>query len=181
MPRKIRFEEPLRTRNGDLVQSLAKELQVNQASGQPLIEEQEFPTGKVRATVIWDRWDRLSLEERTAAILRAYELAEGREARDRIVLASGLTVPEAHAAGMLPFQIIPALRTSDAVTTEQCRQAMIDEGASTLLGHDKPQLRFASKEDAEAAQKRLIARLPGSDQIWVITQEVGKVDDWVER
>ena len=82
---------------------------------------------------------------------------------------------------MLPFQIIPALRRGDAVTLEQCHQAMVKEGASTLFGADKPQLRFATEEDAEAVRKRLVQALPSSDQVWVITQEVGKVEDWVER
>jgi hypothetical protein len=44
-----------------------------------------------------------------------YEQAEGAAYRDRIALASGLTVPEAHAAGMLPYQIIAALRKNDPV------------------------------------------------------------------
>jgi len=114
-------------------------------------------------------------------ILRAYDLAEGSGYRQRIALASGLTVPEAYAAGMLPFQIIPALRRGDPVTAEQCRQAMIEEGASTLIEADKPQLRFATEEEAEAARKRLVRRLPSSDQVWVITQEVGKVEDWAGR
>jgi len=144
-----------------------------------LIDEQEFPTGKIRVTVLWDEWDRLPLEDRTAVILRAYDLAEGRDYRERIALASGLTVPEAYAAGMLPFQIIPALRRGDKVTREECCQAMIEEGASTLLAPDKPQLRFATEEEAEAARQRLVQRLPNSDQVWVITQDVGKVEDWV--
>jgi hypothetical protein len=146
-----------------------------------VIDEQEFPTGGIRVTVIWDDWDHLSLEDRTAVILRAYELAEGRGYRDRVALASGLTVPEAYAAGMLPFQIIPALRKGDAVTPEQCRQAMIAEEASTLLSADKPQLRFATEEEAEAARRRLAQRLPDSEPVWVITQEVGKVEDWAGR
>ena len=78
-----------------------------------------------------------------------------RIARDRIALASGLTVPEAHAAGMLPFQVFPALRRGDPVTLDQCRQALIDEGASILFGADNPQLRFATEEDAEKARERL--------------------------
>jgi hypothetical protein len=160
---------------------LADELRSNRESGQPLIDEQEFPTGQLRVTVIWDEWDHLPLEDRTAVILRAYDLAEGPGYRERIALASGLTVPEAYAAGMLPFQIIPALRRGDAVTPEQCRQAMIDEGASTLLAPEKPQLRFATEEEAEAARKRLVQRLPSSDQVWVITQEIGKVENWVQR
>ena len=182
MPRKKRgVEEQPRPARGDLAERLADELRSGRASGQPVIDEQEFPTGKIRVTVIWDEWDRLPLEDRTAVILRAYELAEGRAYRERIALASGLTVPEAYGAGMLPFQIIPALRKGDPVTPEQCRQAMIEEGASTLLAADKPQLRFASEEEAEAARKRLVERLPNSDPVWVITQEVGKVEDWVQR
>ena len=43
---------------------------------------------------------------------------------------------------------------------------MIEEGASLLFGADQPQLRFATEEDAEAARKRLGARLPGSEAVW---------------
>jgi hypothetical protein len=182
MPRKRRGveEQPFSAR-GDLAGRLADELRSNRESGQPVIEEQEFPTGKLRVTVLWDEWDRLPLEDRIAVILRAYDLAEGRGYRERVALASGLTIPEAHAAGMLPFQIIPALRKGDPVTAEQCRQALIDEGASTLLAPEKPQLRCATAEEAEVARNRLIQRLPGSDQVWVITQEIGQVEDWSER
>src|SRR5437588_8108817 len=116
MPRKKRgIDERLRPVSGDLAARLAEELRHHRESGQPVIDEQEFPTGQIRVTVIWDDWDRLPLEDRTAVILRAYDLVEGRGYRERIALASGLTVPEAHGAGMLPFQIIPALRKSDAV------------------------------------------------------------------
>src|SRR6266536_4837638 len=157
MPRKKgEFEEKPRHPVGDLAERLADELRSGREWGQPVIDEEEFPTGKIRVTVIWDAWDRLPLEDRTAVILRAYDLAEGRGYRERIALASGLTVPEAYAAGMLPFQIIPALRRGDKVTPEECRQAMIDEGASTLLAPDKPQLRFATEEEAEAARRRLV-------------------------
>jgi hypothetical protein len=179
MPRiKRGFDERLRPAAVDLADRLADELKTNRESGQPLIDEQEYPSGKVRVTVIWDAWDRLPLEDRTAVILRAYDLAEGRGYRDRIALASGLTVPEAHAAGMLPFQIIPAVRKSDPVTLDQCRQAMIEEGASTLLGAERPQLRFATEDEAEAARRRLARRLPGSEQVWLITQEAGRGEDW---
>ena len=182
MPRNKRgFQVQPRPVDADLAGRLADELRHSHESGQPLIDEQEFPTGKIRVAVIWDEWDHLPLEDRTAVILRAYDLAEGDGYRDRIALASGLTVPEAYAAGMLPFQIIPALRSGDAVSPEQCRQAMIDEGASTLLAADKPQLRFAAEEEAEAARRRLARRLPNSDQVWVITQDVGKVEDWAVR
>ncbi len=177
MPRKRRnFEEPPRRTVGNLVERLVEELKSERQGGQPVIEEEEFPTGKLRVNVIWDEWDQIPLEDRTATILRAYEQAEGTEYRNRIALASGLTVPEAHAAGMLPYQVFPALRKGDPVTPEQCRPALIEEGASVLFGEESPQLRFATEEEAEAARKRLAERLPKSEPIWVITKEVGTIE-----
>jgi hypothetical protein len=182
MPRKRRgFEEPPRRTVGKLVERLVDELKSNRPSGQPMIEEEEFPTKKLRVNVLWDAWDHLPHEDRTATILKAYEQAEGRESRDRVALASGLTIPEAHAAGMLPYQVIAAVRKGDPVTMEQCRKALIDEGASILFGDDNPQLRFSTEEEAEAARKRLAQRLPNSEPVWVITKEAGTVDDWADR
>src|SRR5712691_9680799 len=135
MPRKRRgFEEPPRRTVASLVARLVDDLKSARESGQPLIEEEEFPAKKLRVNVVWDEWDHVPLEDRTATILRAYEQAEGREYRDRIALASGLTVPEAQAAGMLPYQVIAAVRKGDPVTADQCCQALIEEGASTLFG-----------------------------------------------
>jgi hypothetical protein len=178
MPRKkLPLEERPRPQHGGLVDRLADELRADRQSGQPLIYEQAFPTGAVRVVVLWDEWDRIPHEDRTAVILRAYERAEGAQARQQITLASGLTTPEAHAAGMLPVQIITGLRSGDPVTLDQCRQAMIAEGASTLLGPDRLQLRFATEEEAEACRERLTQRLPGSEPVWIVTQEVGLVAD----
>src|SRR4051794_35165560 len=182
MPRMRRgFQEQPRRTVASLVERLVDELNAGRHSGQPMIEEEEFPTKKLRVNVIWDEWDRVPLEDRTATILRAYEQAEGREYRDRIALASGLTVSEAHAAGMLPYQVIAAVRKGDPVTMDQCRQALIEEGASIWFGEDNPQLRFATEEEAEAARKRLAERLPNSEPVWVITKEVGTVEDWAQR
>ena len=165
----------------ELVDRLVEELRKDRKSGQPIIDEREFASGKLLVNVIWDEWDHLPLEDRTSVILRAYEQAEGREYRERVALASGLTVPEAHAAGMLPYQILPALRRGDKVTAEQCRQAMIEEGASTLLAADQPQLRFATEEDAEAARNRLVEHIPESEPVWLISREAGSVESWAER
>jgi hypothetical protein len=172
MPRKkIGPEVRLAAAQGGLADRLAAELKNSHESGQPLIYEQVFPTGKARVTVIWDEWDRVPLQERSATILRAYEIAEGAEARNSIALASGLTVPEAHAAGMLPYQIITALRKGDPVTFEQARQAFLDEGASALENPQALQLRFATEEEAQAARQRLIHNFPGSDDVWIINRE----------
>jgi hypothetical protein len=182
MPKRIRgLDEPRPPKGGGLAERLADELRASHESGQPTIDEQQYPSGKSRVTVIWDDWDPLNLEDRTAVISRAYELAEGPDSRNRIALASGLTVPEAYSAGMLPFQVFPAIRKSDPVSVEECRKALIEEGASLLVSVDNPQLRFASADEAEAARNRLIRRLPKSEAVWVVTQDVGRVEDWAQR
>lgn len=173
MPRKrIGPQTLLVSPRKELAAQLVEELKSGRESGQPLIFEKEFRTGKMGVTVIWDKWDRLPLEERSASILRAYELAEGMESRERVVLSTGLTVPEARAAGMLPYQILPALRKTDPLTPDQVREAMLKEGGSTLLDPRAIQLRFATEEDAEACRLRLIRRLPQSEPIWIINWDV---------
>jgi hypothetical protein len=185
MPRKlIGPEAVLGEARAPLAEELAAELKGGRDYGQPQIYEQTYRTGKARVTVIWDAWDGMALQQRTATILRAYEIAEGPAARDRVALASGLTVAEAYAAGMLPFQVIAAVRASDPVTPEQVRQAMLEEGASELADPRTPQLRFATEEEAEACRQRLMKRLPGSADIWIISREPAAVDyvqaqDWM--
>ena len=103
-------------------------------------------------------------------------MAEGAAYRDRIALANGLTVPEAHAAGMLPYEIIPAIRKSDPVTDEQARQTLVEEGGSQLAPWSKVALRFGTLEEAEAARQRLIRRFPGSNDVWLINREITAQD-----
>jgi hypothetical protein len=178
MPRKQigAYGQPARAK-GRLVERLAAELKGDRDFGQPTIYEQEYSTGKLRVSVIWDEWDGIPLEERSATILRACELAEGAAYRDRLALASGLTVPEAHAAGMLPYQIIAALRKNDPVTPEQAREAFLEEGAPQLVNPQALQLRFATEEEAEACRQRLSRRFPGSDDVWIINREI-TAQDW---
>jgi hypothetical protein len=173
MPRKrLTVDQEAPRTQSALVERLADELKKEDGSGQPLIYEQEFHTGKLRVTVIWDAWERLPLDERSAIILRAYELAEGEEYKNRVALPSGLTVWEAYDLGMLPYQIIPALRDGDVVTKEQVRNAMLEEGASELPDPNEPRLRFRTLAEAEAGKQRLIQRLPGSNPVWVIHNEI---------
>jgi hypothetical protein len=160
----------------DLAKRLAKELQGNSDFGQPLIYEQNFETGKARVTVIWDAWEGVPLQERTATILRSYEMVEGAKAPERVALAIGLTFPEAHAAGMLSFQIIPAIRKGDPVSAEEATRAMLDMGGSTLFKPDTVQLRFSTTEEAERAKRRLVEHFPGSDDVWIIHREVFAFD-----
>jgi hypothetical protein len=156
----------------DLLAQLAQELTQSRESGQPVIEEQVFPrTQAVRVTVLWDAWEGVPDEDRAATILQAYEQAEGKEFRDRIALAIGLTIPEAVEAGLLPFQVTALLRKGDPVTPEQCRDAMTAQGGSTLEDPDRPLLRFATAEEAEACVRRLSQQLPGSEPVWTVTQD----------
>jgi len=181
MPRKVltpRTAAPCRPSR--LVEELAGELRSEQGSGQPSIEEEHLKTGAIRVVVLWDKWDSMPQEDRSAVILDAYRLVEGEDFAARIGLVNGLTFPEAHALRMLPFQIIPSLRENDPVTVDQCHRAMIAEGASTLLGPGHPQLRYATQEEAEASVKRLSSRLSGSMPVWYINQDLdhGLVMSW---
>ena len=69
--------------SSDLTARLAEELRHDHPSDQPVILEQAFPSGKLRVIVIWDQWDRLPLEDRTAVILRDCEMAERDRGRAR--------------------------------------------------------------------------------------------------
>ena len=52
-------------------------------------------------------------------------------------------------------------------------------GESPTLSHDEH--RRVVEIVVEAARKRLAERLPKSEPVWVITKEVGTVDDWAQR
>jgi hypothetical protein len=181
MPRKKLGPEERRPLFGGLAKELAQELKSANEAGQPMIYEKSFPTGALRVLVFWDKWDHIPFEERASVILRAYDLAEGQGSRDKIALVNGLTIPEAHAAGMLPFQILAAWRKGDPVTLAQCREAMLAEGASTLVNQDAIQLRFPTEEDAEACKARLSQRLPGSEPVWLINRDLQAQDFSVDE
>ena len=161
------------TRHPDLVDQLADELRSHRTMGQPTINEEHFPTGAIRVSVFWDRWDEVPPDERATQIVAAYRAVEGEEFVRRIGLLDGLTFPEAYAQGLLPCQILVAHRLGDQVTVEECRQAMIQEGASILIDPVNPPLLFGAREQAEAAVERLTQRLPGSKPVWLINQSVG--------
>lgn len=179
MPRiKQGITEAPRSLFPELLDDLVDELKSHRDAGQPLIYEQHFPkTNAVRATVVWDKWAPLSDEDRSATILQAYERAEGKDFRDGIALSIGLTVPEAYASGLLPYQVTPLLRQNDVVTKEQCTAAMLEQGASQLFGPNNPQLRFATEEEAKACVQRLAKSLPASEPVWAVAKEVSRIDD----
>jgi hypothetical protein len=181
--RKVGAELRKASVTNELAAKLAAELQTESEFGQPFIYEKEYRIGKLRVTVVWDEWDDMPLSDRSATIGRAYEVAGAVEYRNRVALASGLTVPEAHAAGMLPYEILPAVRRGDPMTLEEALKAMVDEGGTgiqpsgTFLDRaSNVQLRFATLEEAEANKQRLIRRFPGSDEVWVIHRDMTTPD-----
>lgn len=156
----------------DTLNDLFRELHSPQEFGQPLIEEEEFSrTGLILVTVIWDRWEGLADQARSAIILQAYEQAKGVELRNRIGVSLGLTVPEAVEMGKLPYSVVPLLRKTDPVGIEDCRRAMIKLGASVLAGPDRPVLRFPTEAEAGRYRLKLTEILPGSEPVWAILQD----------
>jgi hypothetical protein len=174
MPRrKIGVQSALPAAKARLADALAAELRDGSRQfGQPMIYEQDYASGKVRVLVVWDEWADDPLEDRSAVILKAYEAIDGPPAREKIALASGLTVPEATAAGMLPYQIITAIRRGDPVTYDQAWEAFLQLGASKLVNERALQLRFATEEEAEACRRELIRRFPGSEDVWMVRRDI---------
>lgn len=165
-----------------LVDRLEAELRQNTEFGQPIIEEEQFPeSGARRVNVIWDEFVDVPDDQRTLIVLAAFERAEGKSYSDQIALVSGLTVPEAHLAGLMPYQVHALVRKSDPVTLEQCIEEMKKEGASLLFDKKVPRLYFTSEEQAQAAVERLKSRLPQSDDIWAVSQDtVPREPSWEE-
>lgn len=159
-----------------LAVELAAELSANRESGQPLIEEKHNAESDTRSvTVFWDKWEGLSEQARISTIVTAYEKALGPAFAERIAIPAGYTIPEARELGLLPYSILSGLRRTDPISREDCRAALIAEGASILENPDVPDLRFPTMEDALAAVQRLDRRLPGSRDIWIIAEDVRQV------
>lgn len=173
MPRKISAPTTSVADSDALIELLVRELKSAESYGQPIILERRFQIADaVHVYVVWDRFDGVSEDQRAEIILDAYERAEGTDFRNRITLATGLTVPEAADLGLLPYGVVSARRNDERVTLDEYREAMIQEGASTLASQKHPELRFETLDEAVAAMTRLEQRLPGS--FWVVVQEVAK-------
>lgn len=156
-----------------LVEELSGEIASPKEIGQPVVEEETFPrTGLKGLTVIWDKWSPLRDEDRTGVILEAYGRAVGEAEKDKVAFAVGLTMSEAADTGKLPYSIEPWVRESDGISLDRIREVVLGLGG-TLIEHDfpLPQLRFATREAAEEGRKKLLERLPGSEQIWLISQD----------
>ena len=81
---------------------LATELRSNHESGQPFIYEHTFGSGRMSGSS-WScgetECDLDAREQRTDIILAAVEISDGKEYRDRVALANGVTMPRERGSG----------------------------------------------------------------------------------
>lgn len=155
----------------DLVGELVGELREPRPFGQPIILDDHTPeTNSRRLHVIWDRWESCPRPIRSDVITGAFRRVFGWGRSDpQITLALGVTVPEAAGIGLVPFEVAPVLAKGVPVP-ETHRAAMISAGASTLFRGERPVLRCARLEDAQATIDFLQEQLPGSR--WTVIREV---------
>ncbi|HEX5272938.1 MAG TPA: hypothetical protein VFW33_20715 [Gemmataceae bacterium] len=175
MPLKIRRPAPRTAKEKAVLEALIAELRNPRDSGEPIITERHMPRrGLIHVQVLWDRWQECREAERFEIIHDAYKEVKGEEFAGRIILATGVTRPEAASTGLLPVQLLPRRRDEEEHTPDDYTRAMIEEGAFTRNGSGDPELRFETLEDAEACQDHLERRLPGSR--WSIVQHEGGVE-----
>lgn len=175
MPRIVLQQTPRSPRFESFVRRLAQELKSPGLGPQPLILEEEVSSTRSRhVRVIWDQWRNLSEEQRADVILEAYKQAEGKDFADQITISAGLTGPESLALGLLPWTVEPILSRRDGHTLEDYGRAINEEEKHAVLGVGSVKrhghLRYARKEDAEEAIRRLRTILPKSS--WTIAQDV---------
>ena len=157
-------------RASDLVDDLSAVLrQPGPSLGEPLIVENQIAqTKSVHVAVVWDEWKNLSPKDRSKIILDAY--AKARRLRgSTITVGMGLTSEEALRMGFLAYSIVTTRRQGDDVPLDKLAKAMADAGGIVMKIGSSTQLRFAAREQAENAYRRLSQQVPGP--YWAIVQE----------
>ncbi len=147
-------------RRKDLLQKLEKELAGNSSASDKVVWEVplifEIPLDRLDGTsdrmdvlVVWDAFQDIRSEERSALILDAYH-----DRAEKIVQALGVTRVEAGEQNLLPYEI---RQTADA-GSEGAANAMVAEGGIQIGSRVK--LYLPTRKMAEAALSRLYERVP---------------------
>jgi hypothetical protein len=157
-------------KRAELIDKLEKELAGNSASTDkvvwdvPLIfeiplERLDGSSDRMDVLVVWDAFEGLRSEERSALILDAYH-----EQAEKIVQALGATRMEATEEHLVPYQI----RQMGEADPGEAAKAMLAEGGFKI--GNKIVLRLPTRKMAEAALGRLYERLPKGN--WVIAESI---------
>lgn len=157
------------SRHDALVNELKNELASGKRPQPAFIEEDYAPTKSRHIYVIWDRWASVPEDERIEVILRAYEEFEGPGSSDNIAIAIGVTGSEAIEIGLLPFVVDYPHSDVAVIDYEAAKKT---ERAATILGANAGELRYPTREEAEAAIERLQNAVPNSN--WTVIHEVEK-------
>lgn len=135
----------------------------------PLFVVNRVPQTKTaHVLVVWDRWKDVAVTDRNRIITDAFVTANP----DELGLALfpiGLTPGEALHQGFLPYQIVPVLRGKDVVGDDELKDAMQSAGGVLLQADDDLQLRFATRDQANEAFRRLLDQI--NKPIWTIAEE----------
>ncbi|HYH68905.1 MAG TPA: hypothetical protein VD866_29700 [Urbifossiella sp.] len=160
-----------------LVAELAAELRSPRPFGQPFVEIDTFPrSGLTAVTVIWDALRGLTDEQRSAAVLDAYQQVHPNVGADRVAFALGYTTAEATAAGKLPYAVRPTLAAEPTLDRAAVAAVVREYGGADDRRAAFPALRFPTREDAEACRQKLLDRLPGTEAVWTIAETVSPDD-----
>lgn len=151
-------------RRVELLRQLSKEVSGESKSENLLVFE--IPIGDGRrfdVLVVWSAWEQVRSEDRTDLILEVYA-----NQKETVAQALGVTFEEAMDQSLLPYAVLPLVRTREA-DPDDLRRLMLEEGAYPL-GNGKIVLRFPTMAMAEAAHKRLCEREPKGH--WSIVQSL---------
>lgn len=155
----------------DLVQKLANELRKDSSSGEPIIIERPVGTkGAVHVFVVWSKWPRVPNADRSAVILAAYKQAIPKLV-SRIAVTMGVTFEVAMELNLLPFAVQPRKDMYALLGKHDFHQHMLAEGAF-FSQQNELELRFPTKEMAEAARSRIAKRTDTSPGDWAVIQSV---------
>jgi hypothetical protein len=161
--------------NRALVDALAARLRQPPASpDHPLVVVNRISqTKSVHILVIWNKWKDLAIAQRARVIADAFATAFPDD-HSVVRLPLGLTPGEALSQGYLRYLIVPLVRPADKVTARQLNEAMASAGGILMrIGSDQ-RLRFATREQAEEAYRRLLEKI--NKPIWTLSEESSTSD-----
>jgi len=153
-----------------LVEALAARLREPPETPDPplVVVNRIAPTRSIHVLVIWNKWKGLTIPQRGRVITDAFAAAFPNE-QFVVRLPMGLTPGEALTQGYLPYLIIPVARPTDKVTAKQLKDAMASSGGILMHIGDDRRLRFATREQAQEAYRRLLRKI--NKPIWSLSEE----------